>query len=75
MKQAWEATEPGRAAKVSRSHHFVIARDGKSRNAPISAFSLSFESDCASDFFVTSFFFFPGSSKSPKVFERAHSEI
>ena len=76
MKQAWEAAEPGRAAKVLRSQHFIVARDGMSRNAPNSAFSRSLESDCESDFLICEFFSFfsSGSSKSPKVFERAHSE-
>lgn len=77
MKQAWEAGEPGRAAKVLRSQHFIVARDGMSRNAPNSAFSLSLESDGESDFLIYKFFLFffsSGSSKSPKVFERAHSE-
>lgn len=74
MKQAWEAAEPGRAAKVLRSQYFIVARDGMSRNAPNSAFSRSLESDCESDFLICKFFlfFFPQAHQSRQKFLNAH---
>lgn len=71
MKQAWEAAEPGRAAKVLRSHYFIVARDGISRNAPNSAFSLSLESDCEW-LFCKFLLFFPKAHQSRQKFLNVH---